>query len=68
MSDNSTGIGISGVCLLWGIITQFLSFAGVIQWPWYAIWGPILVVLCIVILEIIIIGLIEIIKFNKSRR
>jgi len=67
MSDKSSGIGIGGVCLLWGIITQFLCLAGVISWPWYAIWGPALIMAVIWLLGVIVIGLIEIMQYNKRR-
>lgn len=39
------GIGLGGLCFLWGIITQCLNWAGILQWPWYAIWGPIAVLI-----------------------
>lgn len=47
-SENSNntargGIGICGLALLWGLITQALAWAGVIDWPWYAMWGPVLI-------------------------
>ena len=54
--DNKTtsGLGISSLCLLWGIVTQCLNWANIIQWPWYAIWGPTLFVVVVWILAFII--------------
>ena len=50
MSENKNtttvkGLGVTGLTLLWGLITQALQWAGVIAWPWYAIWGPVLIAL-----------------------
>ena len=56
MNSGSTtaSIGIGGLCLLWGIVTQCLNWANVIQWPWYAIWGPVLLSVCIWVIVVIV--------------
>lgn len=47
MNNTNTVVGISfsGLCLLWGVVTQCLNWAGILYWPWYAIWGPFLFVI-----------------------
>lgn len=62
-SSTAAGIGLSGLCLLWGLVTQCLNWAGILQWPWYAYWGPLLIVvmawavtIIVVIVGILIIG------------
>lgn len=56
MNNGSAAAGVSftGLCMLWGLVTQCLSWAGVLQWPWYAIWGPFLFTLALWVLCIII--------------
>ena len=59
-SDNTPtrgGIGLTGLALLWGLITQALSWAGVIDWPWYAMWGPFLIMLGVTVAILVFIGL-----------
>ena len=53
-TKTTSGIGISSLCLLWGIVTQCLNWANVIQWPWYAIWGPVLFIISIWVITIIV--------------
>lgn len=57
-----TGISFSGLCLLWGIVTQCLNWANVIQWPWYAIWGPMVFIIAAWILAVIIAIIIAIVR------
>jgi len=40
--------------MLWGIVTQCLNWANIIQWPWYAIWGPILFIIGAWIIAIVV--------------
>lgn len=47
-------VGISGIALAWGIITQCLQWAGVISWHWLAIWGPFLLIVAFCLLVFII--------------
>ena len=57
----ASGIGLSGVCFLWGIVTQCLNWAGVFHWPWYACWGPMLCIIglwVIALLFVVLIGII----------
>ena len=56
----TSGIGISGLCVLWGIVTQCLNWAGVLQWPWYACWGPVLIITGLWVIAIIIVILIAV--------
>lgn len=62
MDDNKTrgGLGLSGITLLWALVTQCLSWGGVISWPWIVIWGPFLlsVTIAVVLLVLAIILLI----------
>lgn len=53
-TKTTSSIGISSLCMLWGIVTQCLNWANVIQWPWYAIWGPILFIIGAWIIAIIV--------------
>ncbi len=50
----TSSIGISSLCMLWGIVTQCLNWANILQWPWYAIWGPILFIIGAWIIAIIV--------------
>lgn len=51
MSKSTTatksGIGLTGLAFFWAIVTQCLQWAGIINWPWEAIWGPFLFLLVI---------------------
>lgn len=70
MSEGGTvvGMSITTVCLLWGIITQCLSWGNVIQWPWYAIWGPFLFIIALWVLAFIVTILIMIIAVIARRK
>jgi len=48
-SNKSTqsSIGLTGLAFFWAIVTQCLQWAGIINWPWEAIWGPFLLLLAI---------------------
>ena len=58
MSKSTTtaksGIGIGGLCFLWGIVTQCLNWAGVVNWPWEAIWGPFLFFIGILLVWLVV--------------
>lgn len=62
------GIGISSLCLLWGIVTQCLSWAGVLQWPWFAIWGPVLFIVGIWVIAFIVAILVAAVAVLINRR
>ena len=66
-NSSTTSLGISGLCLLWGIVTQCLSWAGVVTWPWYAIWGPILFVFAIWALAVVLSFIIALISYLVVR-
>lgn len=60
MNDNSNikkagGPGLLTFTLLWGIVTQCLQLGGIISWPWFAIWGPVLINLAIIVVLLLII-------------
>ena len=52
-----TGPGLLTFALVWGLVTQCLAWAGVIAWPWYAIWGPALAVLGFIAVVLLVIGM-----------
>ena len=55
MDNNSkTGVGIGGLCLVWGLITQSLKWAGVIDWSLLAIWGPFLLSVAIAVIALLV--------------
>lgn len=55
MEEKTTvSMGISGLALAWGLITQCLQWAGVISWHWLAIWGPFLLIVAFCLLIFVI--------------
>ena len=54
MDNKQAGIGIFGICVIYGLITQCLSWAGIISWPWQAIWGPAAIILILWLVAIVI--------------
>ena len=62
------GIGISGLCFLWGIVTQCLNWAGVLHWSWYACWGPTICIIALWCIALLITLLIAIIAVVVRRR
>jgi hypothetical protein len=65
-SAKTGGIGLSGLTLLWGLVTQALSWAGVISWPWVAIWGPFLAILAIDVAVLVVLGIIVLVAYVKG--
>ena len=57
MENNNTyrGIGLTGIAAIWGLITQALAWGGVIVWPWYAIWGPLLLMLAVDLVVVLVV-------------
>ncbi len=51
---SNTGISAFGIVVLYGIVTQCLHWAGVVNWPWQAIWGPAVIVAVIWVIAILI--------------
>lgn len=49
-----SGIGLGGLFFGWGIVTQCLKWAGIVDWPWEAIWGPFLFLLAIILVWLIV--------------
>lgn len=56
-NTNRGGVGIFALCFGWGLVTQALTWAGVLNWPWIAIWGPALLYIVSVVIALLIISL-----------
>lgn len=61
------GIGLTGLTLLWALITQCLTWAGVISFSWVAIWLPFLISLGLVLAIVLIVLIVAIIAFALDR-
>jgi hypothetical protein len=69
MEQKTTTInfGLSGIALIWGVVTQCLSWAGILDWSWVAIWGPLLVVLGITLVVLAIAGIAALLMYVFGR-
>ncbi len=70
-SENKTttrgGISLTALALLWGMVTQALTWAGVISWPWYAIWGPALIAAGITVIVLLVIFVLALLMVAADR-